>query len=73
MKTRYEKLQSACDTLNTLIRQLADAREVGLAFEAQKLRDALEIKMDESWKAEYAEPELETEWKRNGRPFPEAE
>jgi hypothetical protein len=59
MKTRYQLLQDAGDTLDTLIKQLVVLRERDLAIEAEQLQNKLSELADACWKAEYAEPDLE--------------
>jgi hypothetical protein len=59
MKTRYQLLQDAGDTLDTLIKQLVVLRETGLAIEAEQLQNRLSEQAEECWKSEYAEPDLE--------------
>jgi cbb3-type cytochrome oxidase cytochrome c subunit len=41
MKTRYQLLQDAGDTLDTLIKQLVVLRETGLAEDAEQLQNRL--------------------------------
>jgi hypothetical protein len=59
MKTRYQLLQDAGDTLDTLIKQLVVLRETGLAEDAKQLQNRLSEIAEANWKAEYAEPDLE--------------
>lgn len=59
MKTRYQQLQNAGDTLDTLIKQLVVARETDLAIAAEQLQNQLSECAEACWKAEYAEPDLE--------------
>jgi hypothetical protein len=59
MKTRYQLLRDAGDTLDTLIKQLVVLRETGLAIEAEQLQNRLSEQAEECWKSEYAEPDLE--------------
>lgn len=59
MKTRYQLLQDAGDTLDTLIKQLVVLRETDLAIEAEQLQNRLSEIAEANWRAEYAEPELD--------------
>lgn len=59
MRTRYDQLQSAGDTLDKLIKQLVTAGEKELAMEAEQLQNKLTAAEEAAWKPEYAEPELE--------------
>jgi hypothetical protein len=50
MKTRYQLLQDAGDTLDTLIKQLVVLRETGLAEDAEQLQNRLsEITLRCGW------------------------
>ena len=60
MKTRYQHLQDAGDSCDSLVKQLFKAGEEDFAREAQQLLNRIWSAQESEWKAEYAEPELET-------------
>jgi hypothetical protein len=59
-KTRYQHLQDAGDSCTSLVKQLSKAGLPEFASKAQELLNDLWEAEQAEWKAEYAEPELET-------------
>ena len=59
MKTRYELLQSAGDHVDSVLKLIRQANDPDLEAQARKLLNELYEASEASWKAEYAEPDLE--------------